>query len=112
MRADYLLCFFRISSQHNFPPDFPAPEVGIGVASMLLSHPGFYSVVAENDGVVVGSNSLDYRCSVARLGAIAVSPTQQNSGGGRRSMQHMPDRADERVYPAYACCKPPTTTGL
>ncbi len=27
--------FSAISSQHNFPSDFPAHEVGIGVASML-----------------------------------------------------------------------------
>jgi hypothetical protein len=28
---------------------------------MLLSHPGFYSVVAELDGRVAGSNFLDER---------------------------------------------------
>ena len=91
--------FSAISSQHNFPSDFPAVEVGIGVASMLLFHPGFYSVVAEDDGVVVGSNFLDERCSVAGLGHVTVSPTQQNSGVGRRLMQHMLDRAEERGYP-------------
>jgi hypothetical protein len=31
------------------------------VARMLLSHPGFYSVVAELDGRVAGSNFLDER---------------------------------------------------
>ena len=66
---------------------------------MLLSHPGFYSVVAEDDGIVVGSNFLDERCSVAGLGPVTVSPTQQNSGVGRRLMQHMLDRAEERGYP-------------
>ena len=71
--------FSAISSQHNFPSDFPAVEVGIGVASMLLFHPGFYSVVAEDDGVVVGSNFLDERCSVAGLGLITVSPPSKTA---------------------------------
>ena len=91
--------FAAISSQHNFPSDFPAPEAGIGVASMLLSNPGFYCVVAEDDGTIVGSNFLDERGSVAGLGPITVSPSQQNSGVGRRLMQHMLDRAEERKYP-------------
>ena len=67
---------------------------------MLLLHPGFYSVVAEDDRVVVVSNFLDERCSVAGLGLITVSPTQQNSGVGRRLMQHMLNRAEERGYPS------------
>ena len=49
---------------------------------------------------MVGSNFLDERCSVAGLGLITVSPTQQNSGVGRRLMQHMLNRAEERGYPS------------
>jgi len=91
--------FGAIAGQHNFPSDFPAPEVGVGVASMLLSHPGFYCVVAEDDGTIVGSNFLDERCPIAGLGPITVSPGRQNSGVGRLLMQHMLDRAKERNYP-------------
>jgi hypothetical protein len=46
--------FKAINDEHNFPPDFPSAEVATGVLTMLLSNPGFYSVVAERDGKVVG----------------------------------------------------------
>ena len=90
--------FGAIAGQLNFPTDFPVPEAGIGVASMLLSHPKFYCVVAEDNGVIVGSNFLDERSSIAGLGPITVSPTNQNSWVGRLLMQHMLDRAGERNY--------------
>ena len=66
---------------------------------MLLSHPKFYSVVAEDSGVIIGSNFLDERSPVAGLGPITVSPTNQNSGVGSLLMRHMLDRAEERNYP-------------
>ena len=88
--------FGAIADQHNFPTDFPVPEAGIGVAGMLLSHPGFYCVVAEDDGVIVGSNFLDERGNIVGLGPITVSPNGQNSGVGRQLMQHMLDRASEK----------------
>jgi hypothetical protein len=53
--------FKTIAEQHNFPPDFPSPEVATEFLAGLLAHPGFYSVVAELDGRVVGSNFLDER---------------------------------------------------
>ena len=65
------ICFeaFRaIDDEHNFPWDFPSAEVATQVLMMLLSNPGFYSVVAEKDGNVVGSNFLDERGSIAGLG--------------------------------------------
>ena len=34
--------FKVIGEAHNFPPDFPSPEVATGVLSMLLTHPRFY----------------------------------------------------------------------
>ena len=42
--------FTAIATAHGYPSDFPAPEIGIGLMTMLLSHPGFYSVVAERAG--------------------------------------------------------------
>jgi len=51
--------FYRISTNHGFPPDFPSPDVAVGLLSMMFSHPGFYCVVAELDGRIVGSNCLD-----------------------------------------------------
>jgi hypothetical protein len=51
--------FAAIAAQHNFPPDFPSADVATGVASMLIAHPGFYGIVAEQEGRIVGSNFLD-----------------------------------------------------
>ena len=53
--------FKSISSQRNLPWDFPSLEIATGLVQVLLSNPGFYSVVAEIDGRVVGSNFLDER---------------------------------------------------
>ncbi len=60
---------------------------------MLLSHPGFYSVVAEDKGRVVGSNFLDERACIAGVGPITVDPRGQNQGIGGRLMQDVLDRA-------------------
>jgi len=85
--------FKAIGMAHNFPPDFPSPEVASGLASMLLAHPEFYSVVAESDGRVVGSNFLDERATIAGVGPITVDPVGQNLGVGGRLMQNVLDRA-------------------
>jgi hypothetical protein len=42
--------FGKISKQHNFPPDWPTVEIATEFLRGLVSHPGFYGVVAEVDG--------------------------------------------------------------
>ena len=88
--------FKVICTEHNFPPDFPSAEVASGLMSMLLANPRFYSVVAELDGRVVGSNFLDERSRIAGVGPITVDPTVQNHGVGGRLMQDVIDRAAKR----------------
>jgi predicted N-acetyltransferase YhbS len=75
--------FAAIADQHNFPRDFPSAEVATGVASMLIGHPGFYGVVAEQDGRILGSNFLDERSPIGGVGPITVDPAVQNAGTGR-----------------------------
>jgi predicted N-acetyltransferase YhbS len=88
--------FKAICTAHNFPPDFPSAEVASGLMSMLLAHPRFYSVIAELDGRIVGSNFLDERACIAGVGPISVDPTVQNRGVGGRLMQNVIDRAAGR----------------
>lgn len=88
--------FRAVCTAHNFPPDFPSPEVASGLLSALLAHPQFYSVVAEADGRIIGSNFLDERSSIVGLGPITVDPTVQNSGIGARLMQDCLDRSRQR----------------
>ena len=88
--------FKAIGTAHNFPPDFPSPQVASGLLSMLLAHPSFYSVVAENEGRIVGSNFLDERSCIAGVGPLSVDPTIQNHGVGGRLMQEVLDREAQR----------------
>ncbi len=90
--------FKSISSQHNFPWDFPSAEVATGVVTMMLSNPGFYSVLAELDGKIVGSNFLDERGPIAGIGPITVDPAVQNQTIGRQLMLAVMDRGHERKF--------------
>jgi GNAT superfamily N-acetyltransferase len=91
--------FGAIAREHSFPADIPAPEVGVGLLSMLLGHPGFYSVVAELNGKVVGSNFLDERSSIVGVGPITVDPAVQDHGIGRALMHDVITRAADRGTP-------------
>jgi predicted N-acetyltransferase YhbS len=91
--------FLKLSAKHGFPCDFPGPEAASGLLSMMFSSSGFYSVVAESGGRIVGSNCLDERSLIAGIGPITVDPEAQNLGVGRKLMQAVMDRARER-HPA------------
>jgi GNAT superfamily N-acetyltransferase len=91
--------FRNIAERHGFPPDLPSPEVGASIMETLLGNPGFYGIVAERDGVVLGSNWLDERNVIAGVGPITIDPAQQSVGVGRQLMQAVIDRSDERGFP-------------
>lgn len=90
--------FATIAGQHNFPPDFPSAEIATELMTMLLSYPRFFSVIAELNGEIIGSNFLDERSSIAGLGPITVDPKAQNLRIGRRLMQAALDRVAERGF--------------
>ncbi|HEY1756568.1 MAG TPA: GNAT family N-acetyltransferase [Bryobacteraceae bacterium] len=91
--------FNAISSRHGFPCDVPNPAVAAGLLTMMFSHPGFYCVAAEAGGRIVGSNCLDERSIIAGVGPITIAPESQNRGAGRRLMQAVLDRTQERGFP-------------
>ncbi|MBV8187442.1 MAG: GNAT family N-acetyltransferase [Alphaproteobacteria bacterium] len=84
--------FKAIAEQHNFPPDFPSPQVATDMLSAQLLHRGFYSVVAESDGRILGSNVLDERSPIRGVGPITVDPRSQDKGVGAQLMQHLLER--------------------
>jgi predicted N-acetyltransferase YhbS len=90
--------FGTLAEKHNFPPDFPAPEIPIHVLSTMFSHPSFFCVVAEQDGKIVGSNCLDERTPIAGVGPITIDPSSQNRSAGRRLMQAVMSRAMEQKF--------------
>jgi len=88
--------FKAISSQHGFPWDFPSVEVTTGLAAMMLSHPGIYSVVAELDGTLVGSNFMDERNPIAGIGPITIESAVQDRTIGRQLMHAVLERSAQR----------------
>jgi predicted N-acetyltransferase YhbS len=88
--------FNTISKSHGFPCDMPGTQQAAALLSTLFSHPGFYCLVAETRGRVVGSNCLDERSAIAGAGPITVDPNVQNHGIGRKLMESALDRARDR----------------
>jgi predicted N-acetyltransferase YhbS len=78
--------FAAISSRHGFPPDFPSVAIATGLLSGLIADPGFFSVVAEQGGNVVGSNFLDERSRIFGVGPVTVDPAAQDCQIGRALM--------------------------
>src|SRR5271165_1332353 len=90
--------FSKLASHHNFPLDFPTPEVSIGILSMMFSHPSFFCVVAEQNGKILGSNCMDDRTPIAGVGPITVDSTTQNRTVGRQLMDAVLTRSTERKF--------------
>lgn len=91
--------FHSIATAHGFPPDIPSPQMAAGLLESFFSHPGFYCVVAESAGRIVGSNCLDERNPIAGIGPITVDPSAQNHSVGRQLMRAVLDRAAEKKFP-------------
>ena len=98
--------FKAIADQHNFPPDFPSPEVSGGLITSMLARGGeIYSVIAEVDGRVVGSNFLWENGTIAGVGPITIDPSAQNVAVGKRLMEDVLQRARERGIAGVRLCQ-------
>ena len=84
--------FKGISENHNFRPDFPTAQAGIDLMRMLFESPNSFSVVAEQDGVVIGSNHLVEYDAIRAVGPITVDPAAQAKGAGRMLMEAVIER--------------------
>jgi predicted N-acetyltransferase YhbS len=91
--------FAAIANYHGFPPDFPSVEVAATVLAGLIAHPGFFSVVAEQDGRLVGSNFLDERSPICGVGPVTVDPEVQNRQIGRALMNAVIERGRQQHAP-------------
>lgn len=84
--------FNDIAARHGFPPDFPTIASGIQLARSFIAHPKIFSIVAEANGRIVGSNFLAEGDAIRAVGPISVSPHTQGRGIGRRLMQAVIER--------------------
>jgi predicted N-acetyltransferase YhbS len=66
--------------------------------SWILSRDDVFSVVAEDNGRVIGSNFLWENGPIAGVGPITVDPSAQDGSVGRRMMEAVLDRARERRF--------------
>jgi hypothetical protein len=71
--------FKTIAEAHHFTPVFPSVDVPVELLTWMLGHAGFYAVVAELGGKVVGSNFLDERNCIAGVGRITVDLSVQHN---------------------------------
>jgi GNAT superfamily N-acetyltransferase len=91
--------FATLATRHGFPPDFPTVGVATGCMRGLISDPGFFGVVAEREGRIVGSTFLDERSTIAAVGPVSVDPAAQDGKVGRALMGAMLERASLRHAP-------------
>jgi predicted N-acetyltransferase YhbS len=87
--------FKVIAEEHHFPPDFPDTETAVGLMNYIFSSAAAYSVVAEVEGQIVGSNFLWENPFIAGVGPITVEPSCQNAAVGRKLMERVLQRAEE-----------------
>ena len=88
--------FKMIAEQHGFPPNVTSASDTTDLISGLLSRPDIYSIIAEIDGRVVGSNFLWEADTVAGVGPIALDPGVQNKAIGRQLMDAVLERARQQ----------------
>jgi predicted N-acetyltransferase YhbS len=90
--------FYKINTEHGFPPDMPSVEMVTGIMDTMFAHPGFFCVVIEDGGRIVGSNCMDERSTIAGIGPITIDPGLQNRGAGRKLMEAAMERARQRNF--------------
>ena len=90
--------FKAVAERHNFPPDFPNREIAAGLFEHAISRDDVYTVVAETDGRIVGSNVLWENGEISGVGPITVDAGLQGSSVGRLLMEDVLRRASESGF--------------
>ncbi|MFQ5947123.1 MAG: GNAT family N-acetyltransferase [Anaerolineae bacterium] len=105
-RSDAVLCgrivydaFRDIADRHGFPPSFESLEAATRVVRLFLDIPAIFSLMAEQDGQVVGAIFLDEGDEIHGIALVAVNPPMQQCGIGRRLMEAVLERARARGAP-------------
>jgi len=91
--------FATLADRHGFPHDFPTVAAASEPIRWLINHPSVYSIVAEKDGRILGSNFMDERGTISAIGPISVDPAVQDHQVGRLLMEAALRRAVEQGAP-------------
>jgi len=91
--------FAEIANFHRFLPDLPSAKFATDLISELISDPGHFGVVAEENGRILGSNFLDERSLIHGVGPITVDPDRQNHKTGLALMNAVLDRSRQQHAP-------------
>lgn len=91
--------FATLADRHGFPHDFPTVASAAEPIRWMINHPQFFSVVAEKDGRVIGSNHMDERGTISAIGPITVDPAAQDQHVGRLLMEAALERARQTGTP-------------
>lgn len=84
--------FQDFADRYGFPSEFPTIEFSIEIAKFGIQDPQVYSIVAEENGRIVGVNFLDACNPIYSVGPIAVAPDCQGRGIGRLLMNAVLER--------------------
>jgi predicted N-acetyltransferase YhbS len=89
------ICYeaFKLVNERHGRPGFPSVEAGTRRVQGMIEAPSTYGVVAEADGNVVGFAFLTERDPIRSIGPIAIDPSMQSQGVGRRLMGALVERA-------------------
>lgn len=90
--------FKILDERYNLTTDWASPEATIKSFSSLLKRQNVYSVVAELDGHIVGSNFLWNNGAIAGIGPLSVNPITQGRSIGRHLMQYVLDYARQQEF--------------
>jgi GNAT superfamily N-acetyltransferase len=101
------VAFKSIAERHGFPPDFPNAEVPTGLFEHVIPREDVYTVVAEADGRIIGSNVLWKNGEVSGIGPITVDPSVQGESVGRRLMEDVLEHARESGFEAVRLVQTP-----
>ncbi len=96
-----LICyeaFNNISDKHNFPRYFTSLQEVIDWFLGIFKNQNIYSVIAEIDGQIVGSNFLKIRGEIAGVGRVTVAPSLQNDSVGRQLMENVLNYAQQQGF--------------
>lgn len=88
--------FGELHERHRVLRDFHTLEFAGMVIGLFVSRPEIYSVAAEVDGSLAGSNHLSLLDETAGIGPISVDPAHQGKQIGRALMQAVIDEAERR----------------